>query len=193
MFLVNRPSAQVIDRFLEESRHLPLAYGEVGIAQASAVGYDVDEMVVTIGHGGEAFDRAKAALAAWKHFEFNWVEVQPQVPSISPGTVVAVLIRHYGFWSLNGCRVVYGLGDRSHGPTFGFAYGTLTNHAERGEEIFEVSHRSATDEVVYRIRAASQPRAALARAGYPLVRRLQARFRRDSGDAMLRAVAHRAP
>jgi uncharacterized protein (UPF0548 family) len=104
-----------------------------------------------------------------------------------------VLIRHFGFWSLNGCRVVYGLGDRMHGPAFGFAYGTLSNHAERGEEIFEVSHQAHSDEVVYRIRAASQPRAVLARAGYPLVRRLQARFRRDSGEAMRRAVAHRAP
>jgi uncharacterized protein (UPF0548 family) len=123
-------------------------------------------MVVAIGHGRDAFDRAKAALAAWKHFEVSWVEVLPRTPSFSLGTVVAILIRHYGFWSLNGCRVVYGLGDRSHGPTFGFAYGTLANHAERGEEIFEVSHRPDTDEVVYRIRAASQPRA-LGPSGIP--------------------------
>lgn len=190
MFLANRPSALVIDRFVEESRNLTLSYTKVGIAQTSAAGYDLDDTIVTIGHGREAFERAKAALVAWKHYEFSWVEVLPPTPSVAPGTVVAVLIRHFGFWSLNGCRVVYILGDRSHGPTFGFAYGTLGNHAERGEEIFEVSHREDTDEVIYRIRAASQPRAVLARAGYPLVRRLQARFRRDSGDAMRRAVAH---
>ena len=193
MFLVRRPSVPAIERFVEESRHLPLSYGNVGIAQTSAAGYDLDETTVTIGHGEEAFERAKAALVAWKHFDFNWVEVSPPTPSVSPGTVVAVLIRHFGFWSLNGCRVVYALGDRLHGETFGFAYGTLSNHAERGEEIFEVSHRAHSDEVVYRIRAASQPRAVLARTGYPLVRRLQAQFRRDSGDAMRRAVAHRAP
>jgi uncharacterized protein (UPF0548 family) len=193
MFLVTRPSSHAIECFVEESQALPLSYGDVGIAQAPSAAYDVDETVVTIGHGGEAFERGKAALADWKHFDFNWVEVLPRAPSISPGTVVAVLIRHLGFWSLNGCRVVYGLGDRSHGPTFGFAYGTLTSHAERGEEIFEVSHRADTDEVVYRIRAVSQPRAVLARVGYPIVRLLQARFRRDSGAAMRRAVAQCVP
>ena len=193
MFLVRRPSVQAIERFVEESRHLPLSYGNVGIAQTSAPEYDLDETTVTVGHGEEAFERAKAALVAWKHFDFNWVEVSPPTPSVSPGTVVAVLIRHFGFWSLNGCRVVYALGDRLHGETFGFAYGTLSNHAERGEEIFEVSYWAHSDEVVYRIRAASQPRAVLARTGYPLVRRLQAQFRRDSGDAMRRAVAHRQP
>jgi uncharacterized protein (UPF0548 family) len=192
MFLVTRPSRQAVERFVEASLTLPLSYGEVGMAQNSAAGFDLDETVVTIGHGGEAFGHAKAALAAWKHFDFAWVEVQPAKPSIVPGTVVAVLIRHFGFWSLNGCRVVYGLGDRSHGPTFGFAYGTLGNHAERGEEIFEVSHRADTDEVVYRIRAVSQPRAVLARVGYPVVRLLQARFRRESGAAMRRAVVERA-
>jgi len=193
MFLARRPSVPAIERFVEESRHLPLSYGKVGVAQTPAAGYDLDETTVTIGHGEEVFERAKAALVAWKHFDFNWVEVWPPTPAVSPGNVVAVLVRHFGFWSLNGCRVVYGLGDRLRSETFGFAYGTLSNHAERGEEIFEVSHRAHSDEVVYRIRAASQPRAVLARTGYPLVRRLQARFRRDSGDAMRRAVAPRAP
>ena len=191
MFFAKRPPAPVIDRFLEESRRLSLSYGEVGIAQTSGAGYDLDDSTVSIGQGRDAFEAAKAALVAWKHYDFDWVEVCPSTPPVLPGTVVAVLIRHYGFWSLNGCRVVYGLGDRSHGSRFGFAYGTLANHAERGEEIFEIAHRPETGEVVYRIRAASQPRAVLARAGYPLVRRLQARFRRDSADAMRRAVAHR--
>ena len=167
---------------------MPLSYGDVGIAQATPAGYDLDETIVTIGHGEVAYKRAKAALAAWKHFDFTWVEISPRAASIEPGTVVAVLIRHLGFWSLNGCRVLYGLGDRSKGLTFGFAYGTLSNHAEEGEEIFEVSLHRDTHEVAYRIRAVSRPRAVLARLGYLVVRALQARFRRDSGEAMRRAV-----
>jgi uncharacterized protein (UPF0548 family) len=166
----------------------------VGIAKASPAGYDLDETILTIGHGEAAFERAKAALAEWKHFDFDWVAMSPRAASIEPGSVVAVLIRHLGFWSLNGCRVVYGLGDRLHGPRFGFAYGTLSNHAEEGEEIFEVSLRPDTYEVTYRIRAVSRPRAVLARLGYPIVRMLQARFRRDSGEAMRRATrSSRAP
>jgi uncharacterized protein (UPF0548 family) len=101
---------------------------------------------------------------------------------------VAVAIRHVGFWSLNGCRVLYQTGDGGQ-QTFGFAYGTLTNHAESGEEIFEVHFDAGTGDVTYRIRAVSRPRAALARLGYPLTRMLQARFRRDSALAVRRAVA----
>jgi uncharacterized protein (UPF0548 family) len=58
-----------------------------------------------------------------------------------------VLVRHLGSWSLNRCQVVYRIaGDDS--PEFGFAYGTLTNHAEIAEEIFKVSLRPDTGEGV---------------------------------------------
>ncbi|PYS27408.1 MAG: DUF1990 domain-containing protein, partial [Acidobacteria bacterium] len=61
-------------------------------------------------------------------------------------------------------------------------------HAEMGEEIFQISISPGSEEVSYRIRAASRPRAALARIGYPITRLLQSRFRRDSIAAMRRAV-----
>jgi hypothetical protein len=41
----------------------------------------------------------------------------------------------------------------------------LSNHAEAGEELFEVFLNSDTEEVTYRIRAVSWPRAMLARIG----------------------------
>jgi uncharacterized protein (UPF0548 family) len=139
-----------------------------------------------IGRGRADFDRARAALAAWTHFDLGWVELFPRNAPIAPGTNVAVLIRHVGFWSLNGARVVYHL--EVDDSRFGFAYGTLPNHAERGEEIFEIALDERSGEVTYRLRAASRPRAALARLGYPIARGLQARFRRDSARAMARAV-----
>jgi uncharacterized protein (UPF0548 family) len=67
---------------------------------------------------------------------------------------------------------------------FGFAYGTLTNHAESGEELFEVFIHSRREDVVYRIRAKSWPQAMLARFGQPIVRLLQERFRDHSVAAM---------
>src|SRR5215831_2439457 len=120
MFLLNRPSEEFIDRFLEESRRLPLSYPQTGIASTTPRGYDVDETAVVIGSGRAGFERAKHALASWKHFDLGWASIRPSRASIDIGTTVAVLTRHYGFWSLNGCRVVYFLGDRSQGPTFGF-------------------------------------------------------------------------
>jgi len=192
MFLAQRPSPGAIARFLDESKALRLSYPQIGIASSAPSRYDVDETAVVIGSGEAGLERAKAALASWKHFDLGWVELHPRGAPVEIGTTVAVLVQHLGFWSLNGCRIVYGQGDRLRGSTFGFAYGTLSNHAEEGEEIFEVSLDHASQTVTYRIRAASRPRAALARIGYPVVRALQARFRRASGEALRRAMqAHR--
>src|ERR1700704_5126752 len=189
MFLARRPSPREIEEFIARSRELPLSYDPIGIAKESPSGFKVDEANGVIGQGQRAFERAKLALAEWRHFDFGWVELFPQGAAIEPGSVVAILVHHLGFWSLNGCRVVYKLGDRQTGPSFGFAYGTLTNHAELGEEIFEVSLLPESGEVIYRIQAVSKPRAALTRVGYPFARYFQERFRRDSTSALRRAIA----
>jgi uncharacterized protein (UPF0548 family) len=188
MFFVHRPSQQAVDHFLDDSRELQLSYGPVGIVKGEAAGYALDEMLVAIGKGTADFERAREALLTWSHFDLGWAELFPRRAPVAVGTIVAVLIRHFGFWSLNGCRVVYTVGSPTDGVRFGFAYGTLTNHAEAGEELFEVFLDPGTDEVMYRIRATSRPRATLARLGQPIVRALQASFRRDSAAAMKKAV-----
>ena len=187
MFLGHRPSPAEVEAFIAASRQLPLSYEPVGLARQDRPGFQVDEQEVVVGQGEAAFERAKIALTKWRHFELGWVEVFPASAAVAPGTVVAVLVRHLGFWSMNGCRVVYAIAGDSR--ELGFAYGTLTNHAERGEEIFKVSYRPVTAEVTYLIRAASRPRALLAVLGYPVTRSLQARFRRDSAAAIARAIA----
>jgi uncharacterized protein (UPF0548 family) len=188
MFLGHRPSPQEIQAFIAASLQLPLSYEPVGLAQGDCAGFRLDAQASVVGRGEAAFERAKAALTAWKHFELGWIEAFPSLAGVAPGTIVAVLVRHLGFWSINGCRVVYSI-TADDPREFGFAYGTLTNHAESGEEIFKVSLRPGTGEVVYVIRAASRPRAPLARLGYPVTRSLQARFRRDSAAAFARAIA----
>lgn len=188
MFLARRPSPNTIDRFLRESQNLPLSYGPVGIVTADSVRQDIDQAAVTIGHGHADFERARAALMAWKQFDIGWVETFPRHPPVAVGTVVAVLIRHLGFWSLNGCRVLYTVGSLANAARFGIAHGTLTNHAESGEELFEVFIDPQTDNVIYRIRAISWPQTTLARVGQPIVRVLQARFRDHSAAAVTRAT-----
>jgi len=185
MFLARRPSPEAIDRFVRDSQELPLSYGPIGIVNRETPFRDLDEAIVTIGRGRTDFDRARAALLAWKQFDIGWVETFPRNAPVDVGTVVAVLIQHMGFWSLNGCRVLYNVGGDGR---FGFAYGTLTNHAESGEELFDVFLDPESDDVRYGIRATSKPQAALARIGRPIVRALQARFRRDSVAAMKRAT-----
>jgi uncharacterized protein (UPF0548 family) len=189
MFLARRPSQRVLAEFLDQSGHLPLSYDPIGIARQSPPGFNADLTSTVIGHGRQTFERARIALAEWRHYEMGWVELFPRGASIDVGSVVAVLVQHLGFWSLNGCRVVYGIGDRQSGSSFGFAYGTLSNHAELGEEIFEVMLEPESDEVIYRIQAVSKPHAALAWIGYPIARYFQERFRRDSTSALRRAIS----
>jgi uncharacterized protein (UPF0548 family) len=69
-----------------------------------------------------------------------------------------------------------------------FAYGTLPEHGERGEERFTVEWRREDDSVFYELYAFSRPNHLIARLGYPLARRLQRRFARDSLRAMLHAT-----
>ena len=190
MFLMRRPSSQQIARFLDESKALTLSYEPEGIAQSTHPGFNADEQVAVVGSGAADYLRGVTALTEWKHFQLGWIDIFPARAPIVPGTVVAVAIRHLGFWSLNGCRVLYPTGEPAS-STFGFAYGTLTNHAECGEEIFEVRLDPATEQVSYRIRAVSRPRATLAKLGYLYTRRLQAAFRRDSALAVRRAIERR--
>ena len=188
MFLLKRPSAERIERFLRESQDLPISYGPTGIVRDNIAGYRYDEVVARVGHGPVDFARAKAALLSWRQFDIGWVETYPRHAPVAVGSVVAVLIRHLGFWSLNGCRVLYLAGSHDDPDKFGFAYGTLPNHAESGEEMFEVLMDHRTHDVMYRIRATSWPQATLARIGHPIARALQARFRSHSVEAIRRAV-----
>ena len=176
----------MIARFLAESEGLRFSYEPIGLVKSGECP-SLDEASCVIGRGAADFERARTALSEWKQFDLGWVELFPPASPIATGSVVAVLIRHLGFWSLNGCRVAYHLPPREF--AFGYAYGTLPNHAESGEELFEVFIDPRTDDVIYRIRATSKPQSMLARVGEPIVRILQERFRRDSGRAMRRATA----
>ena len=187
MFLTRRPSLETINQFLRDSRDLPLSYSPEGIVRPEFASKDIDELIVAIGNGPADFARARAALLDWTQFNIGWVNVFPRRAPVAVGTVVAVQIHHLGFWSLNGCRVLYCVGGHHDETRFGYAYGTLPNHAESGEELFEVSINPKTGDVMYRIRATSRAQATLAWIGQPFVRILQARFRSDSAAAMQRA------
>ena len=103
------------------------------------------------------------------------------------GQTVGVLVPLYGLWSLNACRIVYTFESADEVRRFGFAYGTLADHMESGEERFSVEWRRDDDSVWYDLLAYSRPRHPLARIALPLSRALQRRFARDSLQAMRRA------
>jgi uncharacterized protein (UPF0548 family) len=192
MFLFDEPSPQRISRFLDAQRDAPFSYDEVGATRKDAktpTGFAVDHNRARLGRGRDAFERAVAALYSWKMFDVGWARLVPADASVEVGTTVAVLARHYGFHSLNPCRISYTIED-DEGDLVrrGFAYGTLPEHGERGEERFTVEWRSEDGSVFYDLYALSRPNHLLAWLGYPLARRLQRRFARDSLQAMLRAT-----
>jgi uncharacterized protein (UPF0548 family) len=185
MFFRKRPSGRQIDDFLAALSRSELSYEPVGLSSLPApTGFHVDAHRVPVGRGRAALEVAAAALMSWRMYP-DWTEVHPQNTPATEGLNVGVLARHLGFWSLNGCRVVQCVREAERR---GFAYGTLPDHAERGEERFVVELDPQTDVVWYELRAVSRPRA-VALLGYPIARWLQARFRADSGTALARAVA----
>jgi uncharacterized protein (UPF0548 family) len=90
-------------------------------------------------------------------------------------------------WSLNACRIVYTIDEGGAVANYGFAFGTLPDHAAMGEERFTIEFHANNESVWYDIYAFSRPRA-LARLAYPFTRTPQTRFASDSKWAMQRAV-----
>ena len=189
MIRLGKPSRSDMERFIASQASLPFSYADVGATRAEPPrGYTVDRNRILLGQGREAYDRAIASIRRWEMFQIPWLQLcWPEAP-IEPGSTVAVLIRRAGFWWLNACRIVYVIAEDGPTSRFGFGYGTLPEHAERGEERFTVEWNLADDSVCYDILAFSRPNKFLSRAAYPFVRRLQKRFARDSMWAMLRAV-----
>jgi hypothetical protein len=122
-------------------------------------------------------------------YETGWTKLcWPDVP-ITEGTVVGVLGRHFGLWLLNSCRIVYVIEEEE--PLlqrYGFAFGPLPAHVERGEERFTVEWHRAEDSVFYEVFAFARPAHPLGRVGLPFVRLVQRQFAAASLRAM--AAAH---
>jgi len=195
MFRVTRPSDQEITAFLATQRELTFSYAEVGCTRAAPLpGYVLDHNRARLGAGRDTFDRAVAALRAWRQSSLGWASIHPPGAPTTAGTDVAVVVRHFGFWSLNACRVVYEIHEddaRRGVRRTGFAYGTLPAHGEVGEERFIIEWHAADDGVWYDVYALSRAGHPLVRLAYPLARLLQRRFARDSKQAMIDAVRSR--
>ena len=190
MLWLRNPTTAKLRDFLDAQAKFDLTYSAVGAtAVVPPAGYVVDRTRIKLGEGASTFAAAKAALERWEHFRLGWVEAWPPETPIQTGEVVAVIARLFGLWWLNACRIVYVVDEKGPVKRSGFAYGTLPEHTESGEERFTVEWHEQDDAVWYDILAFSRPQQLLARLGYPFARRLQKRFARDSAAAMRRAVA----
>ena len=188
MLRLSKPSRTSIDAFIAAQQNQKFSYPETGASRDRAPrGYALDHNRVQLGVGVATYEKAKRAIRQWKMFDMPWIHLcWPQTP-IETGATVAVVASHLGFWSVNAARIVYVLDHPATPQKFGFAYGTLPDHSEIGEERFTVELHPGDQTVWYDIYAFSRPEK-LARLGYPFARMLQKRFAAHSKLAMRRFV-----
>jgi uncharacterized protein (UPF0548 family) len=185
LLYIREPSKETVRQFIAGQRNMPFSYSEVGATQSVApAGYTVDHNRIKLGEGETTYRRAVSALQRWKHFDLGWVEMVSDGVPVEVGQIVAMQARTLGLWWLNACRIVYLLDESDEFiARFGFAYGTLPAHVERGEERFTIEwHKD--NSVWYDIYAFSRPQHRLVKVGYPYARSLQKRFAKDSMAAM---------
>lgn len=192
VFFLRRPSDETIRRLLEERGSLAFSYPEVGATRhhRAPADYPLNYHHDPIGRGEADFRCAVDAVRRWAMYETSWTKLCWPDRPLEPGVVVGVLVRHFGFWSLNPCRIVYVL-DEDDGKVqrFGFAFGTLPGHAEQGEERFTVEWRRDDDTVWFEIYTFARGHHPLVRLTPSLLRAVQHRFGREAVGAMRRAVS----
>ena len=181
MFLARQPSAETIRHFISSQHDLPFSYREVGATRGEETppGYKIDHNRLRLGDGEAVYLRAVAALRNWKQFDLGWVTIVPARTPVEVGRIVAVQASTFGFWSLSAARIVYIIEDEGPVRRFGFAYGTLPNHVECGEERFMIEWLE-DNSVWYDIYAFSHPEHPLVRLAFPIARKLQKRFAKES-------------
>lgn len=185
MILLGAPTVEQLTAFVARQTDLPITYDTPGMtANAPPPGYQADYHRVLLGYGSQVFESARSAMHDWCMFPNSWITTFPAQLPIEIGKVVAITA-HFGpiRWT-NACRI---LQVTDHASEFSFAYGTLPDHAERGEERFRL-RLQADGAVCYDILAYSQPQHWLAHLGYPLARLAQKKFARDSLQNMARCT-----
>jgi uncharacterized protein (UPF0548 family) len=183
MFSLKRAAAVAIEKMVVAADRLPVASPRFlslknGLTiQRVPFSFARDFSHSCIGLGGVTFSGARCAFERWEMFNLGWVRVANPTAQIVPDQIVAVEAYTLGLWSLNLSRVL----EVVDAPNcFGFLYATTGAHVEQGEERFLLELDPASGEVRYTLEAVSRPRNVLARIGYPVTRRFQRRFARDS-------------
>lgn len=179
MITLRRPTEVALATLVEANRAKALSYREGLLNRASTErGWFVDRHRETVGHGVADFEGACEALRQWEQFHRPWtIAAQPPAP-IRIGETVGYSARALGVWWSYTCRII-DTSDSSSGTLslFGFDYGTISGHAECGEERMLVTLDRASGQVWFELFAMSRPGRWFMWFGLPFGRRMQARFR----------------
>ena len=198
MLALRRPTPDDLDLFTTNLSTVALTYdaGLLGRLDELAslpfslrLGWFVDRHRAIIGHGPADFAAACDGFRQWRQFGDDWLAIGASHTPIQIDAEVGYAARVLGVWWTAGCRILDVIDEPRQ---FGFVYGTVGGHAERGEERFLVE-LDRNDDVVYSLLAASRPGRWFSWPGMPIARRAQARFRRRSTTTMATFVDQRRP
>jgi uncharacterized protein (UPF0548 family) len=124
-----------------------------------------------LGNSEGTFDRAVGALKAWRPHQTRWTTIFPEFQSIVAGETVIVMIGSNTLSIAAPCRIVRVIDNEDR---FGFAYGTLPGHPEKGEESFRIT-RSSEGAVNFAIKSFSRPQSNAVRLASPISQLIQSR------------------
>jgi uncharacterized protein (UPF0548 family) len=191
MRLVRAGHLASMNRLLSEAQAGALTYLERGATLTGELpdGYHHLSDETILGYGSQAFATASEGLRTWQTHRFRGVRVFPPDARLKTDTTVVVTLG-LGIGAVAApCRVV-AVVDESR--RFGFAYGTLPGHPERGEESFIVT--IGNDDVIrFEISAFSRPADLTARMVGPLGRKIQSAATKRYFRALHRFVDRKGP
>jgi uncharacterized protein (UPF0548 family) len=137
---LRRPTRADLADLLERARSDSLTYAPTGASLGGATprGLTRRSWTTTL-PGADAFDRAIEALRAWSMHRGAGLEIAADGPLIEGTNIAFSAPLPLGFVE-GTCRIVAVIDEPNQ---YGFAYGTLSVHPERGEESFVVSRDDA--------------------------------------------------
>jgi uncharacterized protein (UPF0548 family) len=165
---LRQPPRARLEELLQASQADDFTYGPVGIAMDADLPTTLhrDRWETSLG-GADAFDRGRQAIRDWCVHRGAGLSVLTD-GELKVGTNVAMAAHVPVDYIEVTCRVTAVVDEPD---IFGFAYGTLSVHPERGEESFII--RRTANQVRFVVAAASEPVHPLARLAPPIARRLQ--------------------
>lgn len=191
MLTLHRPDETALAALVVRSREHPLSYPAGLLDRVESEHYwFVDRHREIIGHGAADFERAKGALGQWTQFNQPWTAPARPLADIDVDVTAGYTAKAVGLWWSYCCHILQVIDDADESEQrFGFVYGTVRGHAERGEERFLVTHDLTTGDVTYQLFAMSRPGRWFTWCGLPIGRLTQAKFRRGSSAAMRAFIA----
>jgi uncharacterized protein (UPF0548 family) len=186
MRLVQPRHVESMGRYLHQRLDAVPTYADFGatLRGTGPAGFRRDHYEIDLGSGDAIFERGVLGLKTWQAHRIRGVRVFPADAEVRTGVTVVVSLGLPVLALAAPCRIV-GVVDEP--GRWGFAYGTLPDHPEQGEEAFCVS-QSAGGSVQFDITAFSRPGSALVRLAGPIGRSAQSRGAKGYLAALQRFV-----